>query len=281
MAPLSYEFPSGVGSMRSPKPWELYYQHTGRDLLYRLAGRYLFARRYVTRKVVLDAACGMGYGAAMLADKARMVVGIDSRRHAVTYCVDAHQRPSIRFLHMNETRLGLGDDSFDVVVFFESLEYVQDVDRFLQEVRRVLKPGGTLFVSAASGILDSAKRRHAPVRLPPLRWDEQGLRQLLSAHFAIDAIWGQWHYSKKDLAVGRSNDSPGLPAGPDSLVRRTLRVLLRRWTPVSLRSRTVLLAQVWANRYQVGEVLPAHAAYMIAKAVKVPEVGGTMPAARA
>jgi len=260
--------------MTSPKPWELYYKHAGQDLFYRLAGRYLFARRYVTQKVVLDAACGMGYGTAMLADKARMVVGVDSRRHAVAYCLDACARPSIRYLHMRETRLGFDDDSFDVVVFFESLEYVAEVDRFLQELRRVLKPGGMLFVSAANGILDTMKRRHAPVRLPHLRWDEQGLRRLLSAHFAVDAIWGQWHYSKKDIAAVRANGSPGLPAGPDSLFRRIFRVLLRRWAPVSVRSRMVLPAQVWANRYQVGEVPPAHAAYLIAKAVKVPEAGG-------
>lgn len=267
--------------MTSRKPWELYYQHTGRDIFYRLAGRYLFARRHVAQKVVLDVACDMGYGTAILADEARMVVGVDSRRHAVAYCMEAHQCPSIRFLQMDETCLGFGDESFDVVVFFESLEYVPDVDLFLKEVRRVLKPGGTLLVSATNGALNSEKRRHAPMRPASLRLDEQGLRQLLSAHFAIDAVWGQWHYSKKDIALVRSDESPGLFAGPDGLLRRTLRVLLRNWIPVSVRSRTMLLAQVWANRYWVGEVSPAHAVYMIAKAVKVSDADGAALVARA
>lgn len=270
-----------MGSRTSPKPWELYYQHSGRDIFYQLAGRYLFAGRYVAQKVVLDVACDMGYGTALLADEARMVVGVDSRQHAVTYCVETHQRPNIRFLQMNETCLGFGDASFDVVVFLKSLESVPDVGLFLKEVRRVLKPSGTLFVSAVNGVLNSSKRPHAIKRLSPLRLDEQRLRKLLSDHFGIVAIWGQWHYSKKDIALMRSDDSPGLFAGPDSLLRRTLRVLLRHWTPVAMRSRTLLSAQVWANRYWVGEIPPAHAVYMIAKAAKASDADGTAPVARA
>lgn len=66
-----------------PKNWELFYQHTGRCL---------FAREQVRGKVVLDAACGTGHGAAILAEAAHLVVGLDHSREALFYCRHRHQR---------------------------------------------------------------------------------------------------------------------------------------------------------------------------------------------
>ena len=43
------------------KNWSLYYQHIA---------RYLFAKKFVEGKLVLDVACGTGYGTAFLADPA-------------------------------------------------------------------------------------------------------------------------------------------------------------------------------------------------------------------
>ena len=51
--------------------------------------RYAFARRYVTGKRVLDAACGEGYGSALLAGLAAQVTGIDIDAAAI-----AHARAS-------------------------------------------------------------------------------------------------------------------------------------------------------------------------------------------
>ena len=49
--------------------------------------------------------------------------------------------------HDLDSGLPFLDDFFDCVIAAEIIEHVYDTDRFLQEIRRVLKPGGTLVLS--------------------------------------------------------------------------------------------------------------------------------------
>jgi len=251
--------------------WELYYQHVGSEAFYELAGRYLFARRHVVNQVVLDAACGMGYGTVMLAEKAKRIVGIDRRRHAIAHCLKNHKRSGMGLAQMDSYHWGLCDESFDVVVLFESPGPISDIDLLLKEIHRVLKPGGTLFMAAANPARESVDRIIPTRGLPSLRFTVSELRGMLAKHFTVESIWGQGHFSMKDLALLRLAGVEGVSAGPDGHVRRTLRVLLRNWIPVSVRSRRLLLVQVWAHKCWIGEVEPARAFSMIAKAVKRPE----------
>jgi ubiquinone/menaquinone biosynthesis C-methylase UbiE len=50
--------------------------------------------------------------------------------------------------HIREAELPFESDSFDVVTILDVIEHVKDQDRVLQELRRVLKPGGTLIITA-------------------------------------------------------------------------------------------------------------------------------------
>jgi len=43
--------------------------------------------------------------------------------------------------------LPVGNDALDVVLLFEVLEHVKDTEKVLNEIRRVLRPGGQLFIS--------------------------------------------------------------------------------------------------------------------------------------
>jgi ubiquinone/menaquinone biosynthesis C-methylase UbiE len=257
--------------MTTSSDWELYYQHVGDETFYEMAGRYLFARRYVVNRVVLDAACGMGYGTAMLAEKAKRIVGIDRRRHALAHCRARHKRSGMGLVQTDYPYWGLCDESFDVVVLFESPGPVSDIDLLLKEINRVLKPGGAVFMAAASPGRESVDRIvPARRRLPLLRFTVGELHAMLSKHFTVESIWGQGHFSTKDVALLRLAGVNESSAGPDSYFRRVLRTLLRNCAPVSVRSRRLLSVQVWAHKFWVGEVEPARAFSMIAKAVKRP-----------
>lgn len=57
-----------------------------------------------------------------------------------------------------DAALPLGDSSFDLVLCAETIEHVRDVQLFLSEIRRVLRPGGTLAVTTpANGRLTAAR----------------------------------------------------------------------------------------------------------------------------
>jgi ubiquinone/menaquinone biosynthesis C-methylase UbiE len=52
---------------------------------------------------------------------------------------------NIKFLCADAENLNFSDDSFDVITIVGSLSYL-DLDKFIREVKRVLKPGGRLVV---------------------------------------------------------------------------------------------------------------------------------------
>jgi protein-L-isoaspartate O-methyltransferase len=60
--------------------------------------RYLACAPHCEGKRVLDAACGSGYGTAILAQEASQVVGIDLDQEAVDYALDNHLQPNSMFL---------------------------------------------------------------------------------------------------------------------------------------------------------------------------------------
>jgi SAM-dependent methyltransferase len=109
--------------------------------------RYRMAARYVQELRVLDAGCGVGWGGQILLDAgASSVVGVDIDPAAVA---DAVRRvPGALFTVGDLAALPLATASVDVVVCFEAIEHVDDPYRALDELARVLAPGGSLLVSS-------------------------------------------------------------------------------------------------------------------------------------
>ncbi|HEU0151896.1 MAG TPA: class I SAM-dependent methyltransferase [Arenimonas sp.] len=111
--------------------------------------RYAFARPLAAGRRVLDAACGEGYGSAMIAAAGGQVLGLDIGEDVV-----AHARaryggtPGLAFAQADVTALDhLPDASFDLVLSFETLEHVEAQERMLDGFARLLAPGGLLLVS--------------------------------------------------------------------------------------------------------------------------------------
>lgn len=114
---------------------------------------YRFALDYVKDADVLDLGCGTGFGTKMLADEARSVVGVDVSDEAVAFSAaryggDGDENLSfVQIGSLPETRMPFDDASFDVVTCFQVIEHIHGVDRFLQEIARVLRPGGVMVMA--------------------------------------------------------------------------------------------------------------------------------------
>jgi len=122
----------------------------GRQLMYaEHAARYRYAARFARGGRILDLACGVGYGARMLAQAApnAKVFGVDLSLDTVRYARLHHNANNANFLPTNALALPFADASFDLVVAFEIIEHVAQQSEMLAEVRRVLKPDGLLIVS--------------------------------------------------------------------------------------------------------------------------------------
>lgn len=112
--------------------------------------RYLSIVTLVQDKVVLDAACGEGYGAYILSKHAAHVYGIDLSFEAISNAQLTYKAHNLAFRQGSVDQLdGFEDQSIDVVVSFETIEHIDGEmqTRFLQEIKRVLKQDGILVMS--------------------------------------------------------------------------------------------------------------------------------------
>jgi 2-polyprenyl-3-methyl-5-hydroxy-6-metoxy-1,4-benzoquinol methylase len=100
---------------------------------------------------VLEVACGRGGFAVWLAQQgAALVVGADFSRTAVGKAAQhaaAARAGALRLAVADITALGCAGAAFDVVVSCETLEHLPRPDAALQELARVLRPGGTLLLT--------------------------------------------------------------------------------------------------------------------------------------
>ena len=124
--------------------------------------RYHFAARWAAGKRVLDVACGEGYGSAFLARRAAYVAGVDVSAQAIAHAERSYAKPGVvEFVQASCTRLPFPDLSFDVAVSFETLEHIEGQEAFLDELARVLAPGGVLILSCPDKLEYSDKRGFA------------------------------------------------------------------------------------------------------------------------
>jgi hypothetical protein len=98
--------------------------------------RYEFAAKFLGRdKRVVDLACGIGYGAAVLADAGNRVLAIDKSTDAINYGSEHYARENVRFHCEDLSKLKLGDE-YDAAVCFETIEHLEDPLPMLRELCR-------------------------------------------------------------------------------------------------------------------------------------------------
>ncbi|ONI85398.1 SAM-dependent methyltransferase [Actinosynnema sp. ALI-1.44] len=117
---------------------------------------YLMLAPYCRDAVVLEAGCGEGYGADLLARDARAVIGLDY--DVLTTLHVARKYPQVRMLRGNLVMLPFADASIDVVANLQVIEHLWEQERFLAECLRVLRPGGRLLVTTPNRITFSPGR---------------------------------------------------------------------------------------------------------------------------
>jgi len=162
-----------------------------REIWYEHWHRYVFAREFARGKRVLDAACGEGYGSALLAGVAQNVLGVDIAEAAVAHARSRYAvLPNLRFERGDCTALTVAAASFDLIVSFETLEHVQAQEQLLAGFARAMAPGGVLLISSPDKHTYSEVsgfRNEFHVR--ELYRDE--LLALLRPHFSHVRLYGQ------------------------------------------------------------------------------------------
>jgi SAM-dependent methyltransferase len=151
-------------------------------LWYEHMARYIFAADFVKDKTVLDAGCGSGYGTDFLASQgAKYALGIDISPEAIAYAQAHYQRDNLEYRVMDVTEPDLNDRSFDVIVAFELIEHLQNQERFLAEMARVLKNDGLFIISTPNREVYRLGLEPNPFHTKEFNFEE--FYQILSRYF--------------------------------------------------------------------------------------------------
>lgn len=158
--------------------------------------RYRFAQQFVKGQRVGDIACGTGYGTHMLAGAgAASVLGADLSQRAIDSCLLHYSAANITYQLGNAQNLAaIPDQAFDAVVSFETIEHLPDVEAYLSEMARILRPGGRFIVSTPDRRVASTMYPFTGKPANPHHVREFTGRELLSllaTRFEIDASYGQ------------------------------------------------------------------------------------------
>ena len=139
---------------------------------------------------MLDVASGEGYGSALLAQTARSVSAVEIDSRTVEHAAANYQSENLRFLLGSAQAIPIDSQSVDAVVSFETIEHFYEQEKFLSEIRRVLRPDGLLIISSPNR--DTYSAPGAPPNPHHVReLTRNEFKQALSHRFRHVKILGQ------------------------------------------------------------------------------------------
>ena len=170
---------------------ERYHPEVPREMAYEHWHRYAFAMALARGRRVLDAACGEGYGSALLARTAASVLGVDLSAEAIAHARARYVADGLRFEQGDVRRLdGVPDASIDLVVSFETLEHLAEHEELLAAFTRVLVPEGLVVISTPDRrTYTDLSGEQNPHHVRELY--REAFEALLARHFARFRLYGQ------------------------------------------------------------------------------------------
>ncbi len=178
--------------MNQTQPWtgERLETFVGGDTRQEHLHRYAMALEMAAGKNILDIACGEGYGVYLLSKKAAQVTGIDIDHATIEKARAKYKASNITFKQGSVLAIDAGNAVFDMVTCFETLEHTDEHDKLLAELKRVLKPGGILFISTPEKAIYSDRTGYRnPFHKKELYGHE--FRNLIARYFSQHVFYGQ------------------------------------------------------------------------------------------
>lgn len=111
---------------------------------------YNFCLPYIKQNKVLEFGSGSGYGSYLISSGCQHITAVDISNDAIEYAKNKYKRDNLEFLKINNIEsepLPFEDNKFDTVISFQVMEHIKQADKYLSEIRRVLKKNGTLIIA--------------------------------------------------------------------------------------------------------------------------------------
>lgn len=116
----------------------------------------------IDKPSILDVATGGGgfiHLIQSICPKYSKIVGVDSNDQALEAARKRFDDEFISFHKMDALNMTFSEASFDIVTLSNSLHHLKDIKAVIQEMEKVLKPGGFLIINEMYSDVDSEKRK--------------------------------------------------------------------------------------------------------------------------
>lgn len=155
--------------------------------------RYHFASKLTKNKVVLDVACGTGYGSDyLIKNGAKKIVGLDISGEAINYAKDNYKNSNLTFIVGDSTKLPFENEEFDAIVSFETIEHIKEYNKFLDECERVLKKGGIFICSTPNKrFLSTYASKNQINPFHEIEFYPEDFENLINDYFHYTKMYGQ------------------------------------------------------------------------------------------
>ena len=143
----------------------------------RLLKAYIIARDLI-KGDLLEIGCGEGRGISLLSSCCRRYVALDKITENIEHLSCIYR--NVEFINATVPPIDeIAENSFDTVVSFQVIEHIKDDRRFLEEVHRILKPGGKALITTPN-IKKTLSRNPWHIR----EYTAQSLKDLASEIFS-------------------------------------------------------------------------------------------------
>lgn len=151
------------------------------DDIERHKSRYRFASKQLTDdQVVLDCACGSGYGSDILKDHCKKVIGVDIDSKAIDFANSKYKADNLSYLCRDIGKLSNNLEKVNTVVCLNTLQHVADPRILLDGIMKVLKNEGQLIISAP---VREASRENPTNEFHVLEFTHDDLKSVLDHYF--------------------------------------------------------------------------------------------------
>jgi ubiquinone/menaquinone biosynthesis C-methylase UbiE len=114
--------------------------------------RLLAILELIEGRKILDVGCHVGVMARLMEKEGREILGVDVLEPAIEIARTFNQTDNVMYRCGDIFDMKFQDNAFDCVLFLETIEHVDNPDRYLKEFLRILKPGGSLIISTPNAV---------------------------------------------------------------------------------------------------------------------------------
>lgn len=143
--------------------------------------------QHLPKDQLLELGCGTGHWSEFFSNAGFQVIAVDES-DAMLEIAKNKEIKNVIFQKADAGNLPFPDNRFQVVVSITMLEFVKDINRVMDEIDRILAPGGTLIVGCLNALSEIGKNKdNDPVFRYGRFFTPETLKNLLS-RFGIPSL---------------------------------------------------------------------------------------------